>query len=196
MTTVVIAGPWCDRSTPHHVGGVPKTLPLFQGAGAEVQKHVSVYRQIPDFLTLDKLASTKQSVLVVGGGFLGSELAVALASRGGRGKGWSRLCPTGGWGRGGAGCVLPVFHCPPGKARERVVTQLFPEGGNMGEGWGKRRGGEGRGREGGGGGKWEGGREGGGRGGGKGRRGGGGERREGRERQCSINLVLFFRQSA
>lgn len=47
---------------------------------------MSVFRQIPDFLTLDQLASTKQSVLIVGGGFLGSELAVALASRGG----WDR----------------------------------------------------------------------------------------------------------
>ena len=57
---------------------------------------MSVFRQIPDFLSLEQLANTKKSILVVGGGFLGSELAVALASQGG----WSRgrvdgpLCPA------------------------------------------------------------------------------------------------------
>lgn len=97
----------------HNVGGVPKTLPLLQNAGKEVQKHVSVFRQIPDFLALDQLASTKQSVLVVGGGFLGSELAVALGNRGG----WGGVFhPTG-------GC------CSSGKMHDCVVTQLFPEGG-------------------------------------------------------------------
>ena len=38
--------------------------------------------QIPDYLKLDKLASSVESILIVGGGFLGSELAVGLASRG------------------------------------------------------------------------------------------------------------------
>ena len=113
----------------HNVGGVPKTLPLFQNASEEVQKHVSVFRQISDFLALDQLASTKQSVLVVGGGFLGSELAVALASRGG----WV------GWGRGGWAVLLYWYCCSSGKMRDHVVTQLFPEGGNLGEGWGPKR---------------------------------------------------------
>ncbi len=38
--------------------------------------------QIPDYLSLDKLAGSVDSVLIIGGGFLGSELAVGLASRG------------------------------------------------------------------------------------------------------------------
>ena len=38
--------------------------------------------QIPDYLSLDQLASKVGSILIVGGGFLGSELAVAIASRG------------------------------------------------------------------------------------------------------------------
>ena len=37
--------------------------------------------QIPDFLTLDQLLEKKESVLVVGGGFLGTELAVGMATR-------------------------------------------------------------------------------------------------------------------
>ncbi len=38
--------------------------------------------QIPDYLSLDKVAGSVESILVVGGGFLGSELAVGMASRG------------------------------------------------------------------------------------------------------------------
>lgn len=37
--------------------------------------------QIPDFLTLDQLLEKKESVLVVGGGFLGTELVVGMATR-------------------------------------------------------------------------------------------------------------------
>ena len=44
--------------------------------------------QIPDYLSLDELVSRVGSILVVGGGFLGSELAVAVASRGEGEEGW------------------------------------------------------------------------------------------------------------
>ena len=37
--------------------------------------------QIPDFLSLDELLEKRKSVLIVGGGFLGSELAVGIAAR-------------------------------------------------------------------------------------------------------------------
>ena len=40
--------------------------------------------QIPDYLSLDQLASSVSSILIVGGGFLGTELAVGLVSRGER----------------------------------------------------------------------------------------------------------------
>ena len=40
--------------------------------------------QVKDFLQLDDVAMKSKSVLIVGGGFLGSELAVGLASRGER----------------------------------------------------------------------------------------------------------------
>lgn len=63
-------------------GGVPQNLPVFTQAGEDVQKKISVFRKIPDYLELDSIVSSNQSVLVVGGGFLGSELAVAMASRG------------------------------------------------------------------------------------------------------------------
>lgn len=87
---------------------------------------MSVFRQIPDFLSLDQLASTKQSILVVGGGFLGSELAVALASQGG----WA--------GRGGWATVPCCSCCSSGKVHGCAVTQLSCKGGawvRRVEGW-------------------------------------------------------------
>nr|CAL36989.1 programmed cell death 8/apoptosis inducing factor [Suberites domuncula] len=81
-------------------GGRPRNLPVFADGPSELKERVSVYRAIPDYLSLDKLASSVESILVVGGGFLGSELAVGLASR--------------------------------GKERGLSVTQMFPEGGNLG----------------------------------------------------------------
>ncbi|XP_065885748.1 apoptosis-inducing factor 1, mitochondrial-like [Dysidea avara] len=63
-------------------GGKPKTLPMFSEGSDKLKSKVSVYRNINDYLQLDDVAMQKKSVLVVGGGFLGSELAVGLASRG------------------------------------------------------------------------------------------------------------------
>ena len=63
-------------------GGRPKNLPLFSKASPELKEKLSVYRKIPDFLKLDDLVGKVESILVVGGGFLGSELAVGMASRG------------------------------------------------------------------------------------------------------------------
>jgi len=47
-----------------------------------VNRFILYFVQINDYLQLDDVAMQKKSVLVVGGGFLGSELAVGLASRG------------------------------------------------------------------------------------------------------------------
>jgi len=61
----------------------------------------------------------KKSVLVVGGGFLGSELAVGLASR-------------------GEGLVIRLNTMPHnyiiaiGKPNNLQITQVFPEVGNLG----------------------------------------------------------------
>ena len=74
--------------------------------------------QIPDYLALDKLAEGAESVLVVGGGFLGSELAVGLASRG---KQNSRRYTAN---------TVPTP--PAGRGRGLGVVQVFPEEGNLG----------------------------------------------------------------
>lgn len=57
-------------------GGQPKKLPA-QTEG----DHVTTFRNIHDFQKLDKIAKNGAHIAVVGGGFLGSELAVALAHR-------------------------------------------------------------------------------------------------------------------
>ena len=63
-------------------GGRPRNLPVFREAPADVRERVSLYRSIPDYQKLDGLVEKAESILVVGGGFLGSELAVGMASRG------------------------------------------------------------------------------------------------------------------
>jgi programmed cell death 8 (apoptosis-inducing factor) len=58
-------------------GGVPKKLPSQKSDDS----NVSTFRNIHDFQKLEKIAKNGAHIAVVGGGFLGSELAVALAHR-------------------------------------------------------------------------------------------------------------------
>lgn len=60
-------------------GGEPKKLP----AQAD-DKNVTTFRSIKDFQKLEKIAKDGAHIVVVGGGFLGSELAVALAHKSGK----------------------------------------------------------------------------------------------------------------
>ncbi|CAO3692961.1 unnamed protein product [Rhizopus microsporus] len=59
-------------------GGEPKRLPMQD----KNDKNVTTFRSIEDFKKLEQLAKNGAHIAVVGGGFLGSELAVALAHRG------------------------------------------------------------------------------------------------------------------
>nr|XP_046266978.1 apoptosis-inducing factor 1, mitochondrial isoform X3 [Scatophagus argus] len=62
-------------------GGVPRNLQVIERAGEEVMKRTTLFRKIDDFKTLDKVSRNIQSVTIIGGGFLGSELACALGRR-------------------------------------------------------------------------------------------------------------------
>lgn len=61
---------------------MPKTLTLFEGAKCEVKERVQTYRDIFDFEDLNEMVEENDSITIIGGGFLGSELACTLARRG------------------------------------------------------------------------------------------------------------------
>jgi len=62
-------------------GGVPRNLQVIERAGEEVMKKTTLFRKIEDFKSLDKVSRNIQSITIIGGGFLGSELACALGRR-------------------------------------------------------------------------------------------------------------------
>ncbi|XP_046665597.1 apoptosis-inducing factor 1, mitochondrial [Homalodisca vitripennis] len=64
-------------------GAKPKNLPVFEEASDEIKEKVMLYRNIYDFEELeDIMHDGAKSIAIIGGGFLGSELACALARRG------------------------------------------------------------------------------------------------------------------
>merc|ERR1712127_591579 len=62
-------------------GGRPKTLPSLDNASDELSQHVTLFRNIEDYRRLDTISRKVKSITIVGGGFLGSELACALGRR-------------------------------------------------------------------------------------------------------------------
>lgn len=62
-------------------GGVPRNLQVIERAGEEVMNRTTLFRKIEDFKSLDKVSRNVKSVTIIGGGFLGSELACALGRK-------------------------------------------------------------------------------------------------------------------
>lgn len=63
-------------------GSSPKNLPVFEKASPKLKEHISVFKTIEDYGNLRKHVDQSKSVAIIGGGFLGSELACALAKYG------------------------------------------------------------------------------------------------------------------
>lgn len=63
-------------------GSTPKTLKLYDEASQKVKDKFSVFRSITDFEDLWDELNRAKSIAIIGGGFLGSELAASLATRG------------------------------------------------------------------------------------------------------------------
>lgn len=63
-------------------GSTPKNLSVFESAPAKLKKRISLFKTIEDFANLKRHVDSAKSVAIVGGGFLGSELACALAKYG------------------------------------------------------------------------------------------------------------------
>ncbi|ETE62063.1 Apoptosis-inducing factor 1, mitochondrial, partial [Ophiophagus hannah] len=62
-------------------GGSPRSLPVLERGGQEVEKRLTLFRKIEDFRSLEKISREVKSVTIIGGGFLGSELACALGRK-------------------------------------------------------------------------------------------------------------------
>uniref|UniRef100_A0A8C0JET5 Apoptosis inducing factor mitochondria associated 1 n=1 Tax=Chelonoidis abingdonii TaxID=106734 RepID=A0A8C0JET5_CHEAB len=63
-------------------GGSPRNLPAIERAGKDVQQRLTLFRKIEDFKALEKISREVKSITIIGGGFLGSELACALGRKG------------------------------------------------------------------------------------------------------------------
>lgn len=62
-------------------GAAPRNLDVFEVAEPSVQENVTLYRNIYDFEHLNESMENVKSLAIVGGGFLGSELASSIAHR-------------------------------------------------------------------------------------------------------------------
>lgn len=63
-------------------GGQPKSIELFEKSSDDLKNNITLFRTVADYRKLDRLVRSIDSVAIVGGGFLGSELACALGSKG------------------------------------------------------------------------------------------------------------------
>ena len=63
-------------------GSSPRNLPVFENASEEIKQRISLFKTIEDYSNLKKYVDQSKSVAIVGGGFLGSELACGLAKYG------------------------------------------------------------------------------------------------------------------
>ncbi|KAH9523175.1 Apoptosis-inducing factor 1, mitochondrial [Bulinus truncatus] len=87
-------------------GGKPKNIPVLEQAEPDVKSRTVLYRNIDDFKRLDNITQTAESIAIVGGGFLGSELACALGKRGQKtGLKVYQIFPE----KGNMGKVLPEY---------------------------------------------------------------------------------------
>lgn len=62
-------------------GAVPKTIDVFNNADERVKEFVTVFRDIYDFEHLSENISHTRELAIVGGGFLGSELACSIGTK-------------------------------------------------------------------------------------------------------------------
>ncbi|XP_039515255.1 apoptosis-inducing factor 1, mitochondrial-like [Pimephales promelas] len=62
-------------------GGVPRNLQVIERGTEEVTKRTTLFRKIEDFRSLEKISREVKSITIIGGGFLGSELACAMGRR-------------------------------------------------------------------------------------------------------------------
>nr|XP_060612322.1 apoptosis-inducing factor 1, mitochondrial isoform X1 [Anolis sagrei ordinatus] len=104
-------------------GGSPRSLPVIERAGKEVQEKLTLFRKIEDFRSLEKISREVQSITIIGGGFLGSELACALGRKAqSRGLEVIQMFPE----NGNMGKVLPEYlsNWTTNKVRQEGVNVM------------------------------------------------------------------------
>ncbi|KAJ7310249.1 hypothetical protein JRQ81_007147 [Phrynocephalus forsythii] len=104
-------------------GGSPRNLPVLERAGKEVQRRLTLFRKIEDFRALEKISREVKSITIIGGGFLGSELACALGRRAQlRGLEVIQMFPE----NGNMGKVLPEYlsNWTTNKVRQEGVNVM------------------------------------------------------------------------
>ncbi|KAI9203982.1 uncharacterized protein BJ171DRAFT_507245 [Polychytrium aggregatum] len=62
-------------------GATPNKLPVFEKLSTQAKERVLTFRTLDDYEHLLSVANSGKTIAIVGGGFLGSELAVALAQK-------------------------------------------------------------------------------------------------------------------
>jgi len=89
-------------------GGHPKNLPVLEHAGPSVLEHTTRFRGVADFRRLYEVVEAGKHITIVGGGFLGSELATAIGNRvETTGGSVTQVFPE----SGNMGKVLPEYLC-------------------------------------------------------------------------------------
>lgn len=63
-------------------GSSPRNLPVFENVPNELKERISLFKTIEDYSNLKNYVDQSKSVAIIGGGFLGSELACGLAKYG------------------------------------------------------------------------------------------------------------------
>jgi programmed cell death 8 (apoptosis-inducing factor) len=63
------------------IGGQPKAPRFLKNGPDDVKEKITLFRNVNDFHKLDGIISSSKSVTILGGGFLGSELACAFGQR-------------------------------------------------------------------------------------------------------------------
>ncbi|OQV12972.1 Apoptosis-inducing factor 1, mitochondrial [Hypsibius exemplaris] len=107
-------------------GASPRPLPVLESGGPELMKHVTLFRGVDSFKELDVALKTAKKVLVIGGGFLGSELACSLARQGlDSGLQVLQVYPE----KGNLGRILPEYLSDWLTRKLRIVdgVRVYPE---------------------------------------------------------------------
>ncbi|KAF2355994.1 Mitochondrial apoptosis-inducing factor C-terminal domain [Trinorchestia longiramus] len=124
----LIATGEAGSGVPHSAtGGKPKSLVVIEQSGSDVVEKTTLFRGVADYRRLEKVVSQGKHVTIVGGGFLGSELACAIGHKSKKtGGSVSQVFPE----SGNMGKVLPEYLCrwTTNKVRNEgveVITDSF-----------------------------------------------------------------------